>query len=93
MVRFWGSTFRDSAVVQTVITLVFISFEKLKPPSDMFILSLCGGLNKNGSHSSIGSVTTRRCGFVGVGMEEMSHWRWALKFQILNPGPASLSSF
>jgi hypothetical protein len=50
----------------------------------------CCGLNKNGSHRPIGSGTLRRCGLMGVGvalLEEVCHWGWALRFQILKPSP------
>ena len=53
----------------------------------------CGGLNENGSHKPIGSSTIRRCGLVGVGvtLEDVCHWGWALRSQMLKAGPVSLS--
>ena len=58
-------------------------------------LAHCGGLNKNGPHGPIGSGTIRRCDLVGVGvaLEEggVSLWGWALRFQMLKPGPGLLS--
>lgn len=34
----------------------------------LVLVSLCGGLNKTGSHRPIGCGTVRRCGFVGRGI-------------------------
>jgi hypothetical protein len=50
-------------------------------------------LSENGPHRLIGSGTIRRCGFFGVDvalLEEVCHWRWALRFQMLKPGLVSL---
>jgi hypothetical protein len=38
----------------------------------------CGGLNENGPHRPIVTGTTRRCGFVRIGvalLEKVCHWR------------------
>ena len=56
--------------------------------------SQCGGLNKNVPHRLMESGTIKKSGFVGVGvalLEEVCHWEWALGFQMLKPGPVSLS--
>lgn len=42
-----------------------------------------------------GSGTTRKCDFVGVGvnlLKEMCHRGWTLRFHILKRGPVSFSS-
>jgi hypothetical protein len=54
----------------------------------------CGGLNENGSHRLRGSATVRRCSLIKVDMallEEVCHWGWALRFQMLKPGSVTLS--
>ena len=40
------------------------------------------------------SDTIMRCGLIGLGvtlLEEVCHWGWALRFQVLKPDPVSLS--
>jgi hypothetical protein len=62
----------------------------------------CGGLNKNNrplprlielNDWSPGIGTIKRCGFIEIGLvlvEEMCHWEWDLRLQLLEPGPVSL---
>jgi hypothetical protein len=50
----------------------------------------CGGLKGNGPHRPIGNGNFKRCGFVGVGVvfvEEVCHWRQALRYQMRKPCP------
>jgi hypothetical protein len=57
---------------------------------------MCGALNERGLHMFIESESIRRCGLAGVGvalLEEVCPSRWALKFQVLKPGPACFPSF
>jgi hypothetical protein len=59
------------------------------------VCGLCGCWNENDPHRLIGSGTIRRCGLVGVGvalLEDCVTEGWALRPQMLKPGPLSLSS-
>lgn len=49
--------------------------------------NFCGSLNEKGPHRFIGSGTSRRCGLVGRSRLQ----GWALRFQVLKPGPVSLT--
>jgi hypothetical protein len=51
------------------------------------LVTHCDGLNENGLRSLIGSDIT---GWVDL-LEEVCHWRWALRFQKLMPVSVSLS--
>jgi hypothetical protein len=52
-------------------------------------LYLCGGLNEKCSPQTHREWSYWRCGLVGVGvtlLEEMCHWGWALRSQMIKPG-------
>lgn len=49
------------------------------------------GLNESSPHRTIGSGTIVSCSLVGVGAALCATGGWALRFQMLKPGPVSLS--